>query len=683
MASILFITREEKRKDFLAQVLGSRYFIITGNGNKERIESLIPLVELVIIDFSSLSWEGLDMISRIKRYSDSATIIGIGREVKEEIVKAARKRGLYEYVDVDRNLTLLPRLVREKIERDMFLSRFEEEKKLFKGQPALSPKSERKIVTSAEREFLEQMSSFLTCGYNLDELTNFFLNLIARKFGITRLCLLLKDRVNNIYRIKACLGLADHIKKYVQLHPERGLARWLTREGTVVTRESILNIDLKTAYEIKQEMKLIQSNVVIPLSPQGELIGILGLGPRITGEEMPSEEIKQIFLFSNQAGIAIQNLLYYEEMSYQKNYIENILKDASSGVISVDVEKKITTCNPRARKLLNLDLEDLKGQDIRRLPSPLGDLLYETLTDGVSHIREEVYVPAVKRWMGISTNQMKDAQGNVTGSLMIFTDLTPIKILEEERKKIQKMDFLSRVAARLSHELRNSFVPIKSVAELLPARYLDKEFQKDFFSVVKREIERIDDLIERLLFFSQPLKLDRTAQSVSQLVEQAIARVKEKVAESEKIKINVYPPKENLMVYVDRSYMIQALNHILVNSVEALPDKNMVKVNISFEILKSVPENFLNSIKKKDKKLLTGLEKFVKIEIKDTGPGLPEGKENKIFDPFFTTKNRGIGLGLTISQSIIEEHGGFIVARSEKGKGTTMLVYLPLYQIPE
>jgi len=365
MASILFITREEKRKDFLAQVLGSRYFIITGNGNKERIESLISLVELVIIDFSSLSWEGLDMISRIKRYSDSATIIGIGREVKEEIVKAARKRGLYEYVDVDRNLTLLPRLVREKIERDMFLSRFEEEKKLFKGQPALSPKSERKIVTSAEREFLEQMSSFLTCGYNLDELTNFFLNLIARKFGITRLCLLLKDRVNNIYRIKACLGLADHIKKYVQLHPERGLARWLTREGTVVTRESTLNIDLKTAYEIKQEMKLIQSNVVIPLSPQGELIGILGLGPRITGEEMPSEEIKQIFLFSNQAGIAIQNLLYYEEMSYQKNYIENILKDASSGVISVDVEKKITTCNPRARKLLNLDLEDLKGQDIR------------------------------------------------------------------------------------------------------------------------------------------------------------------------------------------------------------------------------------------------------------------------------------------------------------------------------
>jgi len=66
-----------------------------------------------------------------------------------------------------------------------------------------------------------------------------------------------------------------------------------------------------------------------------------------------------------------------------------------------------------------------------------------------------------------------------------------------------------------------------------------------------------------------------------------------------------------------------------------------------------VPENFLNSIKKKDKKLLTGLEKFVKIEIKDTGPGLPEGKENKIFDPFFTTKNRGIGLGLTISQSIV------------------------------
>ena len=433
MASILFITREEKRKDFLAQVLGSRYFIITGNGNKERIESLIPLVELVIIDFSSLSWEGLDMISRIKRYSDSATIIGIGREVKEEIVKAARKRGLYEYVDVDRNLTLLPRLVREKIERDMFLSRFEEEKKLFKGQPALSPKSERKIVTSAEREFLEQMSSFLICGYNLDELTNFFLNLIARKFGITRLCLLLKDRVNNIYRIKACLGLADHIKKYVQLHPERGLARWLTREGTVVTRESILNIDLKTAYEIKQEMKLIQSNVVIPLSPQGELIGILGLGPRITGEEMPSEEIKQIFLFSNQAGIAIQNLLYYEEMSYQKNYIENILKEYKS------LKKEISDLK---RKVQVQEVVGILGRNV--------SVIGHELRNPIAAIRnaqyflekqlpQEVNKNNIKKHLKILRNEIRELSSMVEDILTLSRVKAPLYTCEDINEIIKEV----------------------------------------------------------------------------------------------------------------------------------------------------------------------------------------------------------------------------------------------------
>lgn len=681
MANILFITREVKRKEFLSQLLGPEYFIIPADGDQGKIDSLLPAVDLVVVDFSSLAWESLDIISRVKELKQSAVILGLGRGIKKDVVQAARERGLTEYIDVDGDISLVPQFIREKMEKKMLTSRMQEEKVSTRRVPFSFPLKKERNFFVEEWQFFEEMSRFLIHGYNLDELLQFFLGLLSRRFGITRLCLLLKDKVKGNYRIRACLGLQEEIKEYVELDPRRGLANFLTTKGTVVTRESVLQADLKTAYQIKQEMKLIQSNVVVPLFPQGELIGILGLGPKITGEDMSLREIQQVFLFSNQVGLAIQNLLFYEQMGYQKKYIENVLENASSGVISVNIDKKITTCNPRAQKILNLESQNLIGKDIRTLPSPLGDLLYETLTQGTPHSRKEVYISGIKRWMGISATQMRDTEGKVIGAMMIFTDLTPIKHLQEEKKKAQKRDFLAQVAARLSHELRNSFVPIKSLAELLPSRYLDEEFQKRFFSVVTGEIERIDDLIERLLFFSQPLQLDKVAVSPFILIREAWDMVKEKIPQDKKVKFNTIPAGEDLLVYVDKKAMIEAFSHILNNCIEVAPQGKELMIEVCCQEVKTLPEFLIGEAG--DKKVSPAPAGYVKIEFKDNGPGLTEKDKNRIFDPFFTTKNRGIGLGLTISQSIIEEHGGIIFPVSEQGEGTSMVIYLTRYQLPE
>jgi len=478
MASILFVTRERKREKFLNHLLGSEYLIIMENEHR-KIRTLSLMVDLIIIDFSSMMWEGLDIIPLIREFNESAVVLGIGRKINGGIIQAAQEKGLAEYVDTDRDITLLSKVVREKMEKEMLILRMKEERISRESFYPFSSSEKERTFSLEEWKFFEEMSRFLIHGYNLNELMQFFLGLLNKMFGISRLCFILKDKIKKTYRIRACLGMREEMKEYVQLYPERGLVKFLTREGTVITKERLLQTDFKTAYGIKQDMKLIQSNVVVPLSPQGELIGMLSLGPKITGDKMSLQEIKQIFLFCNQVGLAIQNLLFYEEMCCQKKYIENVLKDATCGVISVDTERKITTCNPRAQEVLNLDeYSNLMGKDIRKLPSPLGDLLFETLTQSTLYKRKEVYIPGIKRWLGLSTSQVKDAKGEVSGSMMIFTDLTPIKYLQEEKEKAQKRDFLAQVAVRLSHELRNSLVPIKSLAELLPSKYLDEEFQK-------------------------------------------------------------------------------------------------------------------------------------------------------------------------------------------------------------
>ena len=681
MVNVLFITHQEKRKKFLSHVLGPEYFILTCDSEK-KIDNLVRLVDLAIVDFSFLEWEGLNVVDRVKQCDDSTVILGVGRQVEKEIIEAARKRGLAEYIDVDRNINSLASVVREKMEKKMLITRMEEEKlSRVPSHSFLSPDKEP-TLSPEECRFLGEMSRLLVHGYNLDELMEFFLSILNKMFGMSRLCIILKDRVRKTYGIRACLGMTQDVKECVELHPERGLVKFLAREGTAVTKERLVQADFKVASEIRQDMKLIQSNVAVPLSPQGELIGILGLGPKITGDKMSRRELRQVFLFCNQVGLAVQNLLFYEEMCCQKRYIENLLKDATSGVVSIDAEQKITTCNPRAQEVLNLgEHPSLIGKDIRRLPSPLGDILFQTLTRGIVYGRKEIYVPAIKRWLGINTSQVKNAEGEVSGSMMIFADLTPIRHLQAEKEKMQKRDFLAQVAVHLSHELRNSLVPIKSLVELVPSKHADEEFQKKLFSGVTKEIERIDNLIERLVFFSQPIHLDKLAESLTSLIAEAVEKTKKERLRDEKVALDVSCKEEELQVYVDKEAIIEALGYIIRNSIEARPEEE-TRIDISYESTDKLPEALLFG---NQKKTVSGEPtEYVRIEIRDNGPGLPgeNADHSKIFDPFFTTKNRGIGLGLTISQSIIEEHGGSIVPFSERGKGTAMVVYLPRYQPP-
>jgi len=661
--------------------LGPEYFILVCDGG-ERVDSLVPLVELVIVDFSSLEWESLNVITRVKECDDSMVILGVGKQVKKEIVQAARQTGLTQYIDSEKDITSLLPVIREQMEKKVLASRMEDEKLARELSPSLLSPEKETTFSPQEWKFLEEMSRFLGHGYNINELMQFFLDLINRMFGIARLCFILKDGIRKTYVIRACLGMTEQVKEYVQLHPQRGLVKFLVRKGTAVTRENVLQSDFRSAYEIKQEMKLIQSNVVVPLSPQGELIGMVGLGAKITGEEMSAREIKQVFLLGNQIGLAIQNLLFYQEMCYQKEYIENILKDATSCVISIDKEQKIRTCNPRAQKVLNLDgYTSLAGRDIRTFPSPLGDLLFSTLSQGIIYKRKEVYVPAIKRLLGISTSQIKGSGGKVSGSVMIFTDLTPVKCLQKEEEEAHKRDLLAQVAVRLSHELRNSLVPIKSLAELLPSKYADKEFRESLLLVVTEEIERIDNFIECLTFFSQPLRLDKTAESLPGLVTETLEKIKKKKSRNKLIQLSTACKEANLQIYVDKARIIEAVSHIISNSIETVT-KQTPRIDISCASADSLPEDLSLGI---PGKMDCGKpSQYVKIEIKDNGPGLPgENMDNsKIFDPFFTTKNRGIGLGLTIARNIIEEHGGGIVPISEPKKGATMAVYLPRYRLP-
>ncbi|GAG70346.1 unnamed protein product, partial [marine sediment metagenome] len=177
MASILFITREKKREKFLNDLLGPEHLIITENEHR-KIRTLSLMVDLVIIDFSSMAWDGLDIIPLIRELNDSTVVLGIGRKIDGRIIQAAREKGLAEYVDIDRDVSLLPEVVREKMEKEMLISRVKEERISRESFHPLSSSEKERTFSPEEWQFLEQMSRFLIHAYNLGELMQFFLGLL-------------------------------------------------------------------------------------------------------------------------------------------------------------------------------------------------------------------------------------------------------------------------------------------------------------------------------------------------------------------------------------------------------------------------------------------------------------------------------------------------------------------------
>lgn len=222
-------------------------------------------------------------------------------------------------------------------------------------------------------------------------------------------------------------------------------------------------------------------------------------------------------------------------------------------------------------------------------------------------------------------------------------------------RRADRLSSLGSLTASLAHELRNPLVTVKTFLDLLPDRYTDESFIKQFLPLTATEVERMSNLVNGLLDFAKPKKPQFQKGDINKVVDEVIALVRAEAIKRdiriEKI-LGVTPP-----VKIDRDQMKQVFLNIMMNALEAVNMKGTVSV-ATREIHKNG-----NS--------------YVQVEIADTGKGIPKELLDQIFDPFFTTKDQGAGLGLAITHQIVQEHGGTIEVESVPRKGATFTVNIP------
>lgn len=219
--------------------------------------------------------------------------------------------------------------------------------------------------------------------------------------------------------------------------------------------------------------------------------------------------------------------------------------------------------------------------------------------------------------------------------------------------KAEKLSVLGEITSQVAHELRNPITIIGGFAHSLLKKKKAEDPDFEYLKIVVQESERVEKVLDNVLNFPQPKRANLEKVDLNQIVDQTLQMMEGEI-NSDKITLMKYPHLDLPQVMVNPDQIRHALLNIFRNAVWAMPQGGILSI----------------TTKEKDN--------FARIEIKDTGFGIPKEHLSGIFEPFFTTKPDSCGLGLTISSEIIKNHGGFIKAESEKGKGATFSVVLPL-----
>lgn len=353
-----------------------------------------------------------------------------------------------------------------------------------------------------------------------------------------------------------------------------------------------------------------------------------------------------------------------ERAEVVEDYNEYILKSVSSGVIAFDKENKITTFNQAAEKILDFGGEELLGKSCSEAfgeESGLCQLLNTTLQRAEGSPRKELEIrrrSEERIWVGISASILKNRKDEAIGAILIFSDITEIKKLQDEIRQKDRLTVLGELAGGIAHEFRNMMGTILGFAKLLSKKIGKNDPKQGMIEAIINELNTMEAIINELLSLGKAQPISLKPVDINKALRNVLIKSMGEVKEP-KPKIDVNIPADIPEVMADELLIRQAFTNLIQNSVDAMSEGGELKLEGRYYAA-------------------DGIEKMVEITIRDTGAGIPKDKLDKIFLPFFTTKPKGTGLGLALVHKIILSHNGRIEVESEEGKGTTFRIFLPV-----
>jgi PAS domain S-box-containing protein len=377
----------------------------------------------------------------------------------------------------------------------------------------------------------------------------------------------------------------------------------------------------------------------------------LGAVDYLIKSELDSEKLERCIRYSLERADTLKTL---RESEQQYRTIFNHVRQGI--IVTQPKDGSFIYCNPATLEMLGYEAEELNNMSTAKIfeKADVWHLFNEKLEENGNIDKfEAIFLTkkGEKKICLIDAQKQKNSEGKES-FLSIIHDVTAQRKAEREAMMLEKMAATGRLVRTLAHEVRNPLTNIHLSVEQLEEEVVNED-SKLFLGIIKRNGQRINDLITELLNNSKPSELAFSKMSVHQVLdqtlEQAIDRINLKNIALEK------QYGEDVLLNLDINKIKIAFLNIIINAVEAMEEGKGLLV------IKSYIAN-----------------NYYYVSIKDNGTGISPENMSRLFEPYFTAKNNGIGLGLAATLNIIQSHKATVDVNSEVGKGTEFIITFSL-----
>ncbi len=391
-------------------------------------------------------------------------------------------------------------------------------------------------------------------------------------------------------------------------------------------------------------------DVKVETSSRDEIGVLIKSFNRMTGDLKQSKsELEEAYSSLRESNIEIEQ---------RRAYMETVLENIATGVISVDKNGDITTFNRAAEKVLDIRKEEITGKSFQeilsRIPPDTAKEIIRRIRGGGGTIKaEELQFNMNNRsiTLRLKMTTLYDTDGNFSGNVVVFDDLS-------ELIKAQRIAAWQEVAKRLAHEIKNPLTPIQLCTERLRKKHYERaeNYDKIFDDCTGTIINEVTALKMMLDEFSGFARMPVAKPSINDL-NSVIKEVLLLYRDAHKEIAFIENLSDSLpQINIDREQIKRVFVNLFKNSVEAIRGNGEVLIKTEFDSRNS----------------------NVKVEIADDGAGVPPEDKDRIFIPYFSRKKSGTGLGLAIVNRIVSDHNGRITVNDNVPRGTKFVIELPV-----
>jgi signal transduction histidine kinase len=619
------------------------------------------LANACLLDADLMGVEAIWSIERLRRFNDKTPVIAFTESVQAAWEEEAILRGVSH---------VLTKPVRAKL-LNSFLDRIwaapaapRPSMNVPPGNTAVfaraaaDPHAGGRFVNAAQTlDVLRGFSPILTHSLNAEAMLKQFLQFLREILSVNRAAIFLNRPCspmteavtpvdNRRLRSAAAIGLSGGLLEHFELSLDSGIGAQVSKLGRILRRDSD---EARFDGEVQKEFELLGAQVAMPIHCRDTIIGVATFDGRVTGEPLVNVELELIFHLLEQVGLALRNIWLHDQLSGNHEMMTAVLRELNSACIVVGRDLKVLHANKSARRHFGRKHDRAARLEFSDLPPTLGAKIYQVLKTGAAlepFRYEPEHAPGTLFKISVLPFQHGNAAVPVS-ALLTAEDLTESEQLGKLEQEAHKLRLLNSMSNRLVNEIGNAVVPLSTHHQLLNESFGDPEFRKSLDAALGDTVKRIMRLKNQMHFLAREDQFEQEPFAVGKLVEDAYQEATlHQPGSGAQLKLE--SSGQPLIVMGNRAALKHALSEIMLNALQANPQNPKIDVSLRPTGNPGNPS--------------------VTIEVHDSGKGFSAESAQKVPAPFFTTRVVGLGLGLTVSQKIIETHHGKLeIVPSESG----------------